>query len=79
MILFIASRMTRVMMWAKMTMMVAGKYLPCARGDGYPRCGPNSLYGWEEPGLESLVGRQRSPLFKYYEAMPTVNYPTVGK
>jgi len=46
---------------------------------GYPMCGQNSLYELEEPGLESLVGRQRSALFKFYEAMPTVNYPTAGK
>jgi len=51
---------------------------PCSESaakKGYPWCGPNSLYGWEEPGLESLVGRQHSALFQYFEALPTVNYP----
>lgn len=52
--------------------------VPCsdsAARKGYPWCGPNSLYEWEEPGLDSLVGRQRSPLWKYYEAMETANFP----
>jgi len=47
---------------------------PCsesAEKKGYPWCGPNALYEWEEPGLESLAGRPQSELFKYYEdAMP---------
>jgi hypothetical protein len=51
---------------------------PCsdaAAKKGYPWCGPNSLYSWEPPGLESLEGRSRSALFQYYEALPTINYP----
>merc|ERR1719491_1082336 len=43
---------------------------PCSTGpddprDGYPYCGPNSLYEWEEMGFNGLDGRERSELFKY--------------
>jgi len=32
---------------------------------GYPYCGPNALYEWEEKGFHGLDGRARSELFKY--------------
>jgi len=45
---------------------------PCseeAGRKGSPWCGPNSLYEWEVPGPDGLKNRQRSELFKYYDAM----------
>jgi len=45
---------------------------PCTTGPddtwlskGYPYCGPNALYEWEEKGFNGLEERERSELFKY--------------
>merc|ERR1712176_578037 len=43
---------------------------PGAESKGYPYCGPNALYGQLPPG-EDPNSRERSDLFKYYEAQPT--------
>jgi len=43
---------------------------PSAVNKGYPYCGPNALYDQLAPGLDPNE-RERSDLFKYYEAQPT--------
>jgi len=57
---------------------------PCsssAASKGYPYCGPNSLYEWEEPGAAGLTNRPRSMMYEYYDAMadePTMDIPTTA-